>query len=294
MMERWKPVQEVHMSVFFKTAGGKRQLLPELRKYIPESHGRYFEPFVGGGALFFDLASSGRVDSAWAVGGKRGAYLNDANPHMMAAYVSVQDNCTRLITSLRGYESLYKERGEKFYYEARSEQVDPDKHTLRAAARFLFLNRTAFNGLYRVNLKGEFNVPHGKYKNPTICDAPTLRAASDALTGVKLTCQDFEQAVKSARRGDLVYFDPPYWPKNATSDFTAYTKEGFGPAEQVRLRDVALALKRRGVHVILSNADVTPVRQLYSKDFELHRVQARRAINSKTDGRGSTGELIIT
>jgi len=276
------------MSVFFKTAGGKRQLLSELRKYVPESFDRYFEPFVGGGALYFDLASNGRI-------GKCGAYLNDINGHMMATYTAVRDDLTRLVTRLVKHENYYiaanaKERLAYFTLVRAQHNVKG----LEAAARFLFLNRTCFNGLYRVNLKGEFNVPHGRYDNPTICDEPKLRAASIALKSVHLTCQDFEIATRTAKRGDFLFADCPYWPASASSDFTAYNKAGFGPAEQVRLRDHALSLKKQGVHVMLTNADVKPVRQLYSNDFEIHRVQARRSINSKTEKRGSVGELIIT
>ena len=162
------------------------------------------------------------------------------------------------------------------------------------AARFIFLNKAGFNGLYRVNKSGGFNVPAGKFKSPPmICDEENLRACSAALQGVAIWNASFDAIDREAVPGDFVYFDPPYWPVSASADFTAYTKEPFGPAEQERLRDLALSLKRCGVHVLLSNADVPPVRKLYAKGFTIERVEARRAINSDASKRGSVGELLI-
>ena len=270
----------IECPVFFKQAGGKRQLLSELRKHVPEKFGRYFEPFAGGAALFFDLAP-------------KSACLNDANPHMMAAYRALRDQPSRLIHALQDYAEKYAAGGEAYYYEARARQIHVQNGDVAAGAWFLFLNRTGFNGLWRVNSKGLFNVPHGAYKNPAICNRSVLQAASAALQGMALTCGDFERALRRQRQGDFVYCDPPYWPVGGYADFVNYTKEGFGPLDQERLRDVALRLKKAGVQVLLSNADLDPVHKLYAKSFEMRRVEARRAINSKATKRGNVGELLI-
>jgi DNA adenine methylase len=261
-----------------KWAGGKRSSLSELDKHVPDKFGRYFEPFVGGAALFFRLAASDRADKA---------RLNDMNGELMITYTAVRDRVDQVIRGLR----LFK-YDEKIYYDVRAKF--PSANTVVTAQQFIYLNRTGFNGLYRVNRKGKFNVPFGRYTNPTICDEPNLRAASTALRGVELTSVDFEVAVAPAKRGDFVYFDPPYWPVGGYSDFTSYTKTDFGPDDQRRLRDMALKLKARGVHVVLSNADVPDVRRLYTKGFVVRRVEARRNINSKVSARGKVGELIIT
>ena len=279
-----------------KWVGGKTQLLPELRTRMPKLFGRYYEPFVGGGALLFDLASLGllgtmprvRHETTWAT-------INDSNAWLTTTYKAIRSEPERVITILRGYESLYRERGEAFYYDARAEGVPQSMWA--AAACFIFLNKTGFNGLFRVNRKGEFNVPHGARKGEvTICDADNIRRVSKALQHVEITTGDFELAVKGATRGDFVYFDPPYVPVSASSDFTAYTKESFGPAEQTRLRDCALALLARGVKVMLSNADVPLVRKLYdsSLGFKVEKVMASRAVNSKGNGRGKVAEVVIT
>ena len=283
--ELTESIEEKAATPFFKAVGGKRQLLPELRKHVPAKFGRYFEPFVGGGALFFDLC---RVYE------KVDACLTDANPHMMAAYATLRDHPGALIKMLGSMARAYEVDGEAYYYDIRANTPDPDRSPLPGAARFLFLNRTCFNGLWRVNSKGLFNVPHGKYTNPTVCPRETLLAASSALQGVSLLCGDFaDPGSVHALRGDFWYADPPYWPVSATADFTSYTKGGFGPAEQERLRDLALKLKKKGVVVLLSNADVEPVRKLYAKGFELRRVEARRNINSAGKKRGAVGELLI-
>ena len=262
-----------------KWAGGKRQLLPELRKALPAKWGHYYEPFIGGGALFFDLRASG-----WA----GAATLGDANERLVRMYLGVRGDVDEVIRLLK--KTRY---AKAFYLRERARNPDLFGDDAEIAAWFIYLNKTGFNGLYRVNRKGEFNVPFGRYDNPLICDEPNLRAASHALKKTKLVIGDFEKAVKSAEAGDLVYCDPPYVPVSATSDFTSYTKEKFGPVEQERLRDMALRLKRLGVHVILSNADVPFVRKLY-KGFNIRSVSARRNINSKGGSRGAVGEVIIT
>jgi DNA adenine methylase len=270
---------------FLKWAGGKRQLVPELMKTMAlfNSKGTYFEPFLGGAALFFAMRATG-----WT----RAAVLSDINAELMMTYRALRDTAS-VIPALRDHEIKYKQQGERYYYAVRAESLNP-AYGYAVAARMIFLNKIGFNGLYRVNKSGEFNVPYGRHENPTICDAENLKACSIALRGVRLESRSFDgSGSDEPKSGDLVYFDPPYWPVSATADFTAYSKEPFGPAEQERLRDLALRLKARGVHVILSNADVEPVRKLYAKGFEMRRVEARRAINRDATKRGNVGELII-
>lgn len=274
------------MKPFLKWAGGKRQLITELCKSIPEEffnehHGHhYYEPFVGGGALFFSLR---------ALGWNSTATLGDANERLMSTYMGLKHDVEMVIEILKKHRY---EKNEFLRERARKIDIASDPEI---AAWMIYLNRTCFNGLYRVNKAGEFNVPFGDYTNPTICDAEGLRAASKALGCTKLVTGDFEKIVKSAKAEDLIYFDPPYVPVSATSDFTSYTADKFGPKDQERLRDCALRLKKLGAHVILSNADTPFTRKLYSdKAFKIRSVSARRNINSKASARGKVGEVIIT
>ena len=261
----------------FKWAGSKRYLLPKILPRLPEKIGTYYEPFLGGGAVFFALAAEGRF--------KR-AVIADANEELIDTYLALVDPFALI-------ERLSKHVYEESYYYA----VRDSRPRLLAAraARMIYLNRTGFNGLYRVNRKGEFNVPFGRYTNPTICDEDNLLAVAAVFRRRKVTvfCADFEAAVKKARKGDAVYFDPPYVPLSSTSDFTAFTKSGFNEAEHVRLRDCFKALDERGVHVLLSNSNTPLVRRLY-KGFRISKVQAPRRVNSKGNKRGNVTELLIS
>lgn len=264
---------------FCKWVGGKTQLLPELRKHVPLDFKRYFEPFVGGGALFFDVAP-------------RVAFLGDQNSRLVTTYKGVRDHVEELIALLKTYP--YEK---DFYLETRAKDIDDARKygAVQVAAWFIYLNKTGFNGIYRVNQSGGFNVPFGKYTNPVICNEDALRAASKALRRATIDAGDFELTTAAARDGDFVYFDPPYVPVSATADFTTYTAGGFKAVDQIRLRDYARSLAKRGVHVVLSNSDTPPVRDLYSgKPFVIHEVQARRSVNSNSEKRGKVGELIIT
>jgi DNA adenine methylase len=263
---------------FLKWAGGKRQLLSELREHVPVEFGTYFEPFVGGGALFFDLFAAGRIRAR--------ANLGDSNSELIITYEGVRDKVEDVVRILRTHKDKH---GEAHYYATRDR---PEAAVAQVAARMIYLNRTCFNGLYRVNRSGKFNVPIGRYANPTICDEDNLRACSLALRVVRLSCSGFSESVSAARRGDFVYFDPPYVPVSETSDFTAFTSGGFTMSDQVHLVDCARRLKGRGVHVLLSNANLPAVREIY-KGFETRVVRARRNINSKGGKRGKVGELII-
>lgn len=262
----------------WKWAGGKRQLLHELHKHVPEKFGRYFESFFGGGALY------------WALRPKA-ATIGDMNRELTTALKEIKGNVGDLIVVLRSFERSHLKRKKTFYLELRDDV--PTKGT-ETAARFITLNRLGFNGMYRVNASGGFNIPYGKWAStPKVCDDVNLKACSFALRNTSIVQGDFATIVTPARRGDFCYFDPPYWPISATANFTSYTKDGFDAADQERLRDLALKLKRSGVKVLLSNADVPQVRKLYKQGFEMRRVMARRGINSDATKRGAVGELLI-
>lgn len=261
---------------FVKWVGGKRQILSELRARTPLTFGRYFEPFIGGGALFFNLAP-------------RTALLSDTNDRLIRTYRAIRDDVGAVINCLIRYPY---ERD--FFLRMRGVDID-QQSDVEVAAWFIYLNRAGFNGLYRVNRGGKFNVPFGRYTNPTICNPENLRACALTLASADLFTGDFEAAVDPAGRGDFVYFDPPYVPLSATSRFTAYQADGFGSDKQRRLRDLAVQLITRGVHVMISNSSAALVRELYgAPPFVIDGVSARRAINSKADRRGAVSELLIT
>jgi DNA adenine methylase len=262
---------------FLKWAGGKGQLLEQLRPMLPRTPWRrYFEPFVGSAALFFALRPAE-------------ATLSDVNPELIDCYVAVQRHVERLVSALRRHEY-----DEQLYYQVR--QQDPAALDLPArAARTIYLNKTGYNGLYRVNRAGRFNVPFGRYTNPGFRSPDSvdnLRACSRVLRGAKLAVRDFAQVVRHARKGDFVYFDPPYVPLSETSAFTSYAAGGFGPAEQQRLAEIVGELSDRGVLVMLSNSDAPAVRELYAK-YRVDVVTASRSINSRATGRGKVREVVV-
>ncbi len=261
---------------FVKWAGGKRQLIDTLFSNIPDSFNEYHEPFIGGGALYFKLWSEGRI--------KR-AFLNDFNQDLIDAYRIIQSRPTELINELKSEK--YKNEKEVYYEIRKSEPRDQ----IEKAARFIYLNKTAFNGLYRVNSKGGFNVPFGKYTNPKICDEENIMLVSESLKKATLSNGDFSAVLKNAQKEDFVYFDPPYHPISKTSNFTSYTKLDFGEKDQLRLRDVYSKLNENGVYVMLSNSTAPLIVELYS-NYKTIRVDARRAINCKADGRGLVSELV--
>ena len=269
---------------FLKWAGGKTQLLPQLRAAAPPHIQTYYEPFLGGGALFFALQREGRFERA---------VLSDSNAELIAVYAQVRDEVEELIEALAVHQRKYRAASDRadYYYRIRGKRPTCG---VGAAARLIFLNKTCFNGLYRVNSRGEFNVPHGSYVNPTICDADGLRSASAALRGVELRTADFAEAMVAAQVGDFAYCDPPYVPLSETASFTSYTAADFGPAEQQRLAAVAAEARRRGVDVLLSNSGHPEVAQLYREaGFRLETVKAARAINSNGAERGAVREYLI-
>ncbi|MBI5545234.1 MAG: DNA adenine methylase [Deltaproteobacteria bacterium] len=266
---------------FVKWAGGKAQLLEELLARLPERLGTYHEPFVGGGALFFRLRALGKAKKAC---------LADANPELMAAYQSLRDSPEAVISEL---ELLVGKTRKEDFYEIRAQSPDAMTAAQRTA-RLIYLNKMGFNGLYRVNRKGLFNVPFGQNDKAKILDAENLWAVHRALQGVRLELGSFHTVLKRAKAGDFVYFDPPYQPLSKSSSFTAYAKGGFGEAEQRHLARVVEELARRGVEVLLSNSASPLASALYEREgYEVARIDARRAINSKATGRGAIKELLV-
>ena len=258
---------------FLKWAGGKRSLVPEIFQRLPATINLYWEPFVGGGAVFFALNS--RIHAA---------RLSDVNSELALTYRVVKDNPEGLIERLSVHADRHAEK--EYYYAVR--RKTGSRSSVEVAARLIYLNKTGFNGLYRVNKKGEFNVPRGSYKNPAICDADVIRAASSALQKATLTFQDFEHVEPGL--GDFIYCDPPY-----DGTFTDYAMGGFSDNDQLRLRDAAVKWHRTGASVMISNADTPLIRNLYSvSPFVFHEVSAKRQINCKDDGRGAYSELLIT
>jgi len=266
---------------FLKWAGGKTQLLGPLVERIPGKFGKYFEPFVGGGALFFELFRQNRIEY--------GAELSDLNSELMDTYKAIRETTSEVIELLESYP-----HDKRFFYELR--ERDPEKlDRPERAARMIYLNKTCFNGLYRVNRKGKFNVPFGSYKKPKYNDPDNLFAVADALKEVVLRDAPFDSVLDSASSGDLVYFDPPYAPLSRTSNFTSYQPGGFDADSQQKLRDVSIDLVRRGAKVIISNSGTQVIRELYEhSEFTIETVGARRSINRDPSRRGVLNELIIT
>jgi DNA adenine methylase len=271
------------MKPIVKWAGGKGKLLGELLARVPDEVRVYREPFAGGAALFFALAAEAKA-------GRRRldrAVLADENVDLVACYRAVRDDVDGVIEALGGY------RYDRELFYATRERDTASMSDVERAARLVFLNRTCFNGLWRVNSSGRFNVPFGRYKNPRILDEAGLRAAHDALAAAELVHGDFTLATKDAAPGDFVYFDPPYVPVSRTASFTAYARRGFGSADQERLRVELSRLKGLGVRALLSNADTPETRALYA-DHAAWVVAVPRAINSDASKRGAAAELLVT
>lgn len=263
-----------------KWVGGKRQLLDDILPLIPKSPTMYVEPFVGGAAVLLGSQPAH-------------ARINDYNAELINVYQVIRDNPSELIELLR----IHKERNcSEHYYEVRALDREPGLDCLtplERAARILYLNKTCYNGLYRVNASGQINTPYGRYKNPNIVNEAGIRALSLYLQGdITITCGDYSEALKDLQRGSFVYLDPPYMPLSQTSSFTGYTEGGFGYSEQVRLRDECIKLRDNGIRFIQSNSYCDEIRELYS-DFDIRTVYAKRAINSKGDSRGTIEEVLI-
>lgn len=295
-----KPIK---LKPFIKWAGGKTQLLDEIQSVFPNSIGReitkYAEPFVGGGAVLFELLSKYDFEKI---------YISDINKEIVNVYQVVQQNVAGLIEKLQQWQDEYVNAGSetrKIIYYSNREKFndliigDKNENQIERAALFVFLNKTCFNGLYRVNRKGLYNVPMGDYKNPLICDAENLKNVSAALKNVEIVCGDYKKSKYFIDSSTLVYFDPPYRPLTKTADFTAYSENGFGDKEQKELAKYAAEMSDVGAKVVISNSDPKNVDtsdnffdNLYSS-FRIKRIQATRMINSKAENRGKISELLI-
>lgn len=295
------PEEPMQARPFVKWVGGKTQLLDEVRKSLPPDfvtrpHLTYVEPFVGGGAvLFWILQAYPNITRA---------VINDINEELICTYRVIQGNVEELVAGLARIQEEYlplSADGRKAYFVEKRALFNTKKTApVETAALFIFLNRTCFNGLYRVNSKGGFNVPHGRYANPRICDSDNLRACSSVLQKVEILCGDFAETGRYAGPDTLYYFDPPYKPITATSSFTSYSRDGFDDGEQIRLRDFCDRISRDGAMFVASNSDPKEVNPdenfldaLYDH-FVIKRVSAARMINSDASGRGAISELMIS
>jgi DNA adenine methylase len=264
---------------FVKWAGGKRQLLSEIRKFIPSGISTYFEPFVGGGAVLFDIQP-------------KKAIINDYNSELINVYKIIKSNCQELIDDLKTYINT-----EEYFYQVREMDRLPDFKDLsdvKKASRIIYLNKTCFNGLFRVNSQGQFNVPFGSYKDPNFVNEFTLKAVSNYLNSSDITflSVDFAESLKGVKKNDFVYLDPPYDPVSDISSFTGYTLNGFDKSEQQRLKETCDLLNKKGTKFLLSNSATPYIKDLY-KDYTIEIIQANRSINSIADRRGKIDEVLI-
>ena len=269
---------------FVKWAGGKRQLIPIINQNLPESFGTYYEPFLGGGALLFHILTDKNGQKC---------SISDLNSDLVLAYTTIRDRIDSLIASLKNHEKNYQKNSESYYYSIR--ESNP-RSEIEKTSRLIFLNRTCFNGLYRVNSKGKFNVPLGKYSNPNIVNEENLRAVSHILQSsrISIKCRDFEAVLRDAKKGDLIYFDPPYQPVSATANFTSYTNKDFTYDDLTRLAELCLKLDSRGCNVLLSNSDSKEVAEVFAKNtWKITRIEANRSINSNSKKRTGHFELLI-
>ena len=268
---------------FVKWAGGKRQLMSELEKNFSTKFGTYLEPFLGGGAVMFDLLTKEPTLKC---------NVSDLNSDLVLAYVTIRDRLEKLIESLENHSKNYHKHSTGYYYEVRNQEP---KNQIEKVSRLLFLNKTCFNGLYRVNSKGKFNVPLGRYTNPNIVNKENLQAVSKTLQSgkIKISCRDFSSIIKDAKKGDFVYFDPPYQPVSDTANFTSYTHRDFTEDDLERLADLANQLNSKGCNVMLSNSNSKTVKKLFSSGWKIKEIKANRAINSNSQKRTGHKEIII-
>ena len=270
---------------FVKWVGGKRGLLEQILSLFPKKFNDYYEPFVGGGAVFFELYAKGILKNKKVI-------LSDINGELVNTYNVIKNNPFELIAKLEKYK---EQHSKEFYYQIRELDRKEDYNNLsnlEKATRFIYLNKTCFNGLYRVNKKGYFNTPIGNYKNPNIADRNVILSASEALQNVTIKHQSFKEVLKEVKKDDLVYFDPPYYPLNNTSNFTSYDSNCFLENEQFELFEVFDRLSDCGIKALESNSDTKFIKDLY-KDYNIKIVNANRFINSKSSGRGRITEVLI-
>ena len=265
-------------SSFIKWVGGKKRVLPEIEKRLPQKFDRYFEPFVGGGALLFSLQN-------------RNSYISDMNEELINTYLTIRDDLENLMKDLEKHQN-----SSEYFYEIRGLDRDLENYSqlskVERASRFIYLNKSCFNGLYRVNLKGEFNTPFGKYKKPVYFIRDNLEKCSKFLKTINIQVGDFEIFKKNIRKNDFFYFDPPYFPITKTSNFTAYTKDGFGFQEQKRLLEFAKKIDEKGGYFLISNSYSDEVLEFY-KDFNIDIIEVGRTINSDATKRGKQKEVLV-
>lgn len=263
-----------------KWVGGKRQLMKEIQNVLPKTYTTYYEPFIGGGAVLFELQPNKAV-------------INDINEELINLYNVIKDDVELLIDDLKKHKNT-----SEYFYEIREQDRNREEYEklsqVQRASRIVYLNKTCYNGLFRVNKAGEFNSPFGKYKNPNIVDEVTLRAVSKYFNKVdiKIMNCDFEQSLSNIRRGAFVYLDPPYDPVSSSANFTGYDKGGFNKDEQVRLKDLCDKLDKKGVKFLLSNSATDFIKDLY-KDYNIKIVKAKRVINSNGNDRGDVDEVLV-
>lgn len=267
------------VSPFLKWVGGKRQLMSSIKDLMPNKYTTYYEPFIGGGAVLFDLQP-------------KKAVINDFNKELINVYEVIKNSPEELINDLKEHKN-----DSDYFYQIRAldRQNNYDElSNLKKASRIIFLNKTCFNGLYRVNNSGEFNSPFGHYKNPNIINEPTIKSVSHFLNNndIKILNGDFEESLKNIKKGAFVYFDPPYDPVSKSSNFTGYVQGGFGEKEQERLRDLCIKLDSKGIKFLLSNSSTEFITNLY-QDFNIEFVKANRAINSNASKRGEIEEVLV-
>ena len=276
-------MDEIDSPRFVKWAGGKQQLIEQFKPLFPKKFNNYFEPFVGSGAVAFYLLQKYKPKKV---------LLSDTNTELINAYNIIKTDVNRLIIELKQHKEYHLADKPNYYYEIRS--VSPnDLPDLEKAARFIYLNKTCFNGLYRVNSKGGFNVPIGSYKNPDIIQEEKLKVVSKLLKKVKVKVLNFEKVVSLAKKGDFIYFDPPYYPLKKGKSFTSYQKNSFLEKEQEKLAEVFKKLDKKGCLCMGSNSDTKFIKDLYH-DFNIQLVKSRRLINSNAKGRGKINEVVIT
>ena len=300
---RYNKNDEKSMKPFLKWAGGKGQLIKEIEKYYPFEKGKitkYAEPFVGGGAVLFDILSKYDIEEV---------YISDINAELINTYVIVREHIDELVKLLIKYQNEYvpldKDNRKNYYIEKRNRFNDikvngNETENIEKAALMIFLNKTCFNGLYRVNRKGLFNVPMGTYKNPLICDEKNLRAVSEKLQNVKIVCGDYKKSDDFIDENTFVYFDPPYRPLTETASFTAYTENLFDDEKQIELANFVKRMSDKGARVVVSNSDPKNANEeddFFDKIYAIHkikRVEATRMINCNSDSRGKIKELLIS
>jgi len=270
---------------FVKWAGGKRQLIPILNQHIPKNFSSYFEPFLGGGAMLFHMVT---------INPNQNCIVSDLNSDLVLSYITIRDKVDELISSLKNHSKNYFQNSKSYYYIVRDSEP---RSQVEKTSRLIFLNRTCFNGLYRVNSKGKFNVPLGRYTNPNIVNEENLRAVNQVLKSkkIKISCRDFSAILDDVKKNDFVYFDPPYQPVSTTANFTSYTNRNFTYADLERLCELCEQLNSKNCKFMLSNSNSKEVREIFSNNsWKIKKIESNRSINSDSKKRTGYSELLIT